>query len=73
MADEKMTHSEITKPRRRIEVRDLAIAAYYPQTQSTAPLPATITPPALSLQKRQRDNPNPLQNVAKPWKKPWDK
>lgn len=73
MADEKMTNLEIVRPRRRIEVRDLAIAAYYPRTQSTVPLPAIIAPHVLSLQKRQRDNPHPPENVAKPWKKPWDK
>jgi hypothetical protein len=72
MADEKMTYLELIKPRRRIEVRDLALAAFYPRTQSTAPIPA-ITPDLQFLQKRQRDAPSPPENVAKPWKKPWDK
>jgi hypothetical protein len=56
MADEKVASLEVIKPRRRIELRDLALAAFYPQTRSTTPLPAS--PPA---------------NVAKPWKKPWEK
>jgi hypothetical protein len=72
MADEKVTSSEVVKPRRRIELRDLALAASYPQTRSTTPLPA-ITPDMQSLQRRRRDNPDPPENVAKPWKKPWDK
>jgi hypothetical protein len=72
MADEKVTSSEFIKPRPGIELRDLALARFYPQTRSTTPLPA-IGPYAQSLQKRQRDNPSPPENVAKPWKKPWDK
>jgi hypothetical protein len=78
MADEKVASLEVIKPRRRIDLRDLALAAFYPQTRSTTPLPANTpatpaTPVMLSLQKRQRDNPNPPENVAKPWKKPWEK
>jgi hypothetical protein len=72
MADERVTSLEVIEPRRRIELRDLALAAYYPQTRSTTALP-NITPDMQSLQKRQRDNPSPPENVAKPWKKPWDK
>jgi hypothetical protein len=71
MADEKVASLEV-KPRRRIELRDLALAAFYPQTRSTTPLPAN--PQAMqSLQKRQRDHLSPPENVAKPWKKPWEK
>jgi len=69
MADEKVTNLEVIKPRGRIEVRDLALATYYPRTESTTPLPA-ITP---DVRKRQRHNPSPPENIAKPWKKPWDK
>jgi hypothetical protein len=72
MADEKVTSSEFIKPQRRIELRDLALAAFYPQTRSTTPLPAS-GPYTQSLQKRQRDKSSPPENVAKPWKKPWDK
>jgi hypothetical protein len=72
MADEKVTSLEVIEPRRRIELRDLALAAFYPQSRSTTPLPS-ITSDLQSLQKRQRDNPSALENVAKPWKKPWDK
>jgi hypothetical protein len=72
MADEKATNLEAIRLRRRIEVRDLALAALYPRTQSTTPL-AAITPHVQFLQRRQRDAPSPPENVAKPWKKPWDK
>jgi hypothetical protein len=72
MTNEKVTNLEVIKPRRRFEPRDLALAESYPQTQSTTPIPA-ITPDVQSLQKRQRDNQSPPENVAKPWKKPWDK
>ena len=72
MADEKVANLEVIKPRRRIELRDLALAAFYPQTRSTTPLPANAQA-MRSLQKRQRDNPSPPENVAKPWKKPWEK
>jgi hypothetical protein len=72
MADEKVTGLGVIKPRRRFELRDLALAAFYPQTRSATPLRA-ITPTMQSLQERQRGNPSPPENVAKPWKKPWDK
>jgi hypothetical protein len=72
MADEKVTYLQVVKPRRPIEVRDLALAAFYPRIQSTTPVPA-VTPGGQSPQKRQRDAPSPPENVAKPWKKPWDK
>jgi hypothetical protein len=42
------------------------------RTQSTTPLPAT-TPDVQPLHKRQHDNPSHPDNVAKYWKKPWDK
>jgi hypothetical protein len=72
MAEEKVTSLKVIKPRRRIEVRDLALATFYPQTRSTNPLPA-ITPDTRSLQTRPRDYPSRAENVAKPWKKPWEK
>jgi hypothetical protein len=72
MADEKVTGLEVIKPRRRSEFRDLALAAFYPQTRSATPLPA-VTPDTQSLLKRQRDNLGPSENEAKPWKKPWEK
>jgi hypothetical protein len=72
MADENKTSLEVIKPRRRIELRDLALATFYPQTRSTTPLPA-VTADMSSMQKRQRANSSPPENVAKPWKKPWDK
>jgi hypothetical protein len=72
MADDKVISFEVIKPRRRIELRDLALAVVYPQTRSTTPLPA-IPSGMQSLQKRQRDHSTPPENVAKPWKKPWDK
>jgi hypothetical protein len=73
MAEEKVTNLAAISLRRRIEVGDLALAAAYPQAQSaTTPLPHII-PNVRSLEKRGRDNPSPPENVAKPWKKPWDK
>jgi hypothetical protein len=72
MDEEKATILEAIRLRRRIEVRDLALAAAYPQAPSaTSPLPHII-PDVRSLEKR-RDHPSPRENVAKPWKKPWDK
>jgi hypothetical protein len=70
MADDKATSLDVIKPRRPIELRDLALAVVYPQTRSTTPL---VTPGMQPLQTRLRDNPSPAENVAKPWKKPWDK
>ena len=72
MADEKVTSLEVTRHRRRIELSDFPLAAFYPQNQSTIPLPA-ITRDMQALHKRQGDDPSPAENVAKPWKKPWDK
>jgi hypothetical protein len=69
MADEKVTRLEII--RRHVELRDLALAASYPQTRSITSLSPT-TSDKQSLRKRQRVDPNPPENVAKPWKKPWD-
>jgi hypothetical protein len=75
MADEKATDSEVIRLRRRIDLRNFALAKFYPRYQSGAPLPAiTVTNPiAQPMQRWQRDNPSPPENVAKPWKKPWDK
>jgi hypothetical protein len=70
MADEKVTSLDVIKPRRRLELRDLAIAAFYPQSRSTTPL-CTITPGVQSLQKRQHGGPSPREKAAKPGKKPW--
>ena len=72
MADEKVTILEVIRPRRRIELRDFPLAAFYPQSQSTNPLPA-ITPDMQSMHPRRSEDPSPPENVAKPWKKPWDK
>jgi hypothetical protein len=75
MADEKATEFKVIGPKRRIEFRDFALAAFYPRTQSAIPLPANTgaTPAVQPLKGPQRDNSNPPANVAKPWKKPWDK
>jgi hypothetical protein len=73
MAEEKVPNLAAIRLRHRIEVRDLALAAAYPQAQSaTTPLPLII-PNVKSLEKRRHDNPSQHENVAKPWKKPWDK
>ena len=70
MADEKVTSLDAIKPQRRLELRDLAIAAFYPQSRSNTPLCA-ITAGVQALQKRQHGSPSPQENAAKPWKKPW--
>ena len=67
MADDKVTNLASIRPRPPIELRDLALAEYYPRTQSSPALPA-ITPDAQSRQMRQRAYPTPPENVAKPWK-----
>jgi hypothetical protein len=72
MADKKVTRLEAFRLRRRVELRDFPLAAFYPQNQSSIPLPA-ITPDMQSLHTPQRDDPKSPENVAKPWKKPWDK
>jgi hypothetical protein len=75
MADEKATNLGFLRPRPRFEHHDLALAAFYPQTKSAIPLSAITgaTPAVQPLHRRERDNPSPPENVAKPWKKPWDK
>jgi hypothetical protein len=75
MADKKATELDIMRPARRIELGDFALAAFYPRTQSGAPLApiAVATPVAQPLHKRQRDHPSSTECVAKPWKKPWDR
>jgi hypothetical protein len=74
MTDEKVTKLEAIRPRRRIDLPDFALAAFYPRTPSAIPLSAITmaTPDVQPPQRRQRDNPSP-ENVAKPWKKPWDR
>jgi hypothetical protein len=75
MADKKATKFDIMRPARHIELGESALAAFYPRTQSGAPLAAiaVATPVVQPLHKLQRDNPSPTESVAKPWKKPWDK
>ena len=75
MADKKATKLDVMRPARSIELGDFALAAFYPQTQSRAPLAAiaAATPVVQPPHKRQRDNPIPAESGAKPWKKPWDK
>jgi hypothetical protein len=79
MADEKVANSELIRLRRNLELREFALAEFYPQTHSgtSAHLKRTdyALPviPAQPLRSRFRDNPDPSESVAKPWKKPWDK
>jgi hypothetical protein len=75
MADEKAINLEMIRPRPRVELRDLALAVFYPQTKSAIPLRAiaVATTNVQPLQGRQRDYPSTPENIAKPWKKPWDK
>jgi hypothetical protein len=74
MADEKQTILQPVKLRRRIELREFALATLYPQTRSRAAAPHKRTEGFIPApQRRNRDDPSPPENVAKPWKKPWDK
>jgi len=80
MADDKVTISELIRLRRSTEPREFALAAFYPQTHSgtgAAHLKrtegSTSMIPEQPLRIRLRDNPDPPERVAKPWKKPWDK
>lgn len=79
MEDKKVTNTELNRLRRSMELREFALAAFYPQSQSGAvahrklaedELPVVNVPPARS---RFPENPDPPENVAKPWKKPWEK
>jgi hypothetical protein len=79
MADKKVSIAEFIRLRRSIEPREFALALFYPQTHSgtAAHLKRTEGPismnPGQTLRSRLRDNPDPPESVAKPWKKPWDK
>jgi hypothetical protein len=75
MADEKAKTSEVIKPRPGIEPREFALAAFYPQTQPAGLLrDITIAAPSVQpLQRGRGDDPRPPENVAKAWKKPWDR
>jgi hypothetical protein len=79
MADEKVSIAEFIRLRRSIEPREFALALFYPQTHSgtAARLKRTEAPfsmrPEQPMRSRLRDNPDPLESEAKPWKKPWDK
>jgi hypothetical protein len=78
MADEKVSISELIRLRRSIEPREFALALFYPQTHSSTAAhfkrtEGTPSIPEQPLRGRLRDNPDPPESVAKPWKKPWDK
>jgi hypothetical protein len=81
MADEKVTISELIRVRRSIELREFALAAFYPQTHSGTAAHLKRTEASISvipvqlqpMRSRLRDNPDPPDTGAKPWKKPWDK
>jgi hypothetical protein len=79
MADEKTTILQPFKLRRPIELQEFALAAFYPQTRSSAAASlkrtaiGLTTPELQPLRGRKRDDPSPPENVAKPWKKPWEK
>jgi len=79
MEDKKVTNSEAVRLRRARELREFALAAFYPLTHSgnavhlkrNEEAPGVI--PAPPLRARLPHNPEPPERVAKPWKKPWDK
>jgi hypothetical protein len=79
MADKKVSIAEFIRLRRSIEPREFALALFYPQTHSgtAAHLKRTEGPismrPEQPMRSRLRDNPDAPENVAKFWKKPWDK
>jgi hypothetical protein len=79
MADEKVSISEFIRLRRSIEPREFALALFYPQTHSGTAAHLKRTEGTISmipeqpLRSRLRDNLDPPESVAKPWKKPWDK
>jgi hypothetical protein len=74
MADEKVRNSELIKLRRGRELREFALAAFYPQTHSgpAAHLKRTEDArpviPSHPLPGRLRDKKDPPESVAKPWK-----
>jgi hypothetical protein len=79
MEDKEVTDSEKVRLHRSMELREYALAAFYPLTHSGISahhkravdrLPVIAVHP---LQSRLPDNPGPPESVAKPWKKPWDK
>ncbi|MGO9992279.1 MAG: hypothetical protein ACLPTF_07170 [Steroidobacteraceae bacterium] len=79
MEDKKVTNSAAIGLRRAEELREYALAAFYPLTHSGDAVhlkraedasPVIAEPP---LRRRLPDNLEPAESVAKPWKKPWDK
>jgi hypothetical protein len=79
MADEKVSISEFIRLRCSIEPREFALALFYPQTHSGTAAHLKRTEGTISmipeqpLRSRLRDNSDPPESEAKPWKKPWDK
>jgi hypothetical protein len=75
MTDEKATSLAALRRQPRIELREFALAAFYPRSQPAIPLAAIAFEVAdlRSVQRGHRDSAGPPENVAKPWKKPWDK
>ena len=79
MEDKKVTNSGAIRLRRAMELREFALAAFYPLThagdaahlkRTEVALPVIAVPP---LRGRPPHNPKPEESAAKPWKKPWDK
>ena len=79
MEDKKVTNSELLRLRRTMELREFALAEFYPQSNSGTAAHRKLTDDELPLnlarplRSRSPDNPDPPESVAKPWKKPWDK
>jgi hypothetical protein len=79
MNDKKLTNSVQIKLRRVQQLREFALAVSYPLSHSGTAAHRKQTEdehpaiPVRTLRSRPRDNPEPPESVAKPWKKPWDK
>jgi hypothetical protein len=73
MADEKVTNSELVRQRRDMELREFALAEFYPRTHTGAAAHLKRTDDTLAVQRTRsqlHDRPDPAASAAKPWKKP---
>jgi hypothetical protein len=83
----KVTNPELIRLHRSLELREYALAAFYPLTHSGISahhkravdrLPVLASHPLLSALRDNRHQPESIANQRpsdepKPWKKPWDK
>jgi hypothetical protein len=69
MVDKKLTNPEPVSFRRSTMIRELALAKFHSRIDTPAAPAAPSVEPSL---RRFRDNHNPPESGAKPWKKPWE-